>query len=76
MGNIGSNEKTAYTSIGDVVTIAEELEGMTKQYQAPILLSGAVVERLPDRGDCEQLDEVEIEGKTIPIYTIRTGRVL
>ncbi|MDC7124991.1 MAG: adenylate/guanylate cyclase domain-containing protein, partial [Spirochaetales bacterium] len=42
IGNIGSPDKSSFTAIGDVVGIAEELEGTTKAYKKPILVSKQV----------------------------------
>ncbi len=39
VGNVGTPDKLDYTAIGNVIAVAEELEGLTKQYKVPILLS-------------------------------------
>lgn len=53
IGNIGSPDKSAFTAIGDVVGIAEELEGITKKYQKPILVSKKVFNAVKDQVSME-----------------------
>ncbi len=70
VGNIGSNEKKAYTVIGNVVGIAEELEGSTKQLKTTILFSDDVRKQLDANIDYKVAGEIEIENHHCQVFTI------
>ena len=67
-GNIGSDERMVNTVIGDNVNSASRLEGLTRFYKAPVIVSEYVREdAINDAGDYEfvELDQVQVKGKTI-----------
>lgn len=70
VGNIGSDEKKAYTSIGNVVSIAEELESQTKSFKTNILFSQPFMEKLGDSINTVKVGDIEIDGKKSPVYTV------
>lgn len=71
-GNIGSEEKMEPTVIGDVVNLASRLEGVTKQYRVPLVLSGEVAALVRDEIPLCLLDIVKVSGRSAPveIYTV------
>ncbi len=72
VGNIGSTERYKYGAIGDNVNIGSRLQGLTKEYGVPVIVSEDTINELNGRFRMRELDCVKVRGRTseIRIYQI------
>jgi adenylate cyclase len=66
VGNMGSRQRFAYSTLGDAVNLASLLEGQTKNYGIDILC-GEETSRLVPEFAWFEMDLIKVKGKEIPV---------
>jgi len=73
VGNMGSDQRFAYSALGDSVNLASRLEAQTKAYRVDIILGeGCIAENGVNRLALLELDLLRVKGRSAPtrIYTL------
>jgi len=81
-GNVGIADRLEFTTLGDTVNVANRLEGMTRQYDADILLSRETIEAaeafqpLPPglKARMRDLGSLPIAGREAPVHVFAITR--
>jgi adenylate cyclase len=77
VGSMGPPRAQITTAIGDTINIAARLEGLTKEYGVPLIVSAHAAERAALPCDGLRSDSVQLRGRVQPFaFYLLDGEIL
>jgi adenylate cyclase len=67
VGSIGAASRQQYTAMGDTINVASRLEGLNKEYNTSILVSGAVHQAVAEGFEFRAIGPVQVKGRAAKI---------
>ena len=67
VGTLGSTQRLEYTAVGDAVNVASRLEGLTKDFASPVVVSESTYQAVKHLFQGRYLGEVTVKGREFPV---------
>lgn len=76
VGSFGAASRQQYTAMGDTINVASRLEGLNKEFDTSILVSGPVRDATADHFDLRSLGPVQLKGRAskVDVWELRGER--